>query len=49
MYLYTYTVCKTVMVYIHSKQDCDGWSGSMFAVGVDILHSTFRCKFAQYS
>ena len=25
------------------------WSGSMFAVGVDILHSTFKCKFAQNS
>jgi len=24
-----------------------GWSGSMFAVGVDILHSTFKCKFAE--
>jgi len=26
-----------------------GWSGSMFAVGVDILHSTFEYKFAQNS
>ena len=26
-----------------------GWSGSMFTVGVDILHSTFECKFAQNS
>ena len=24
-----------------------GWSGSMFAVGVDILHSTFKRKFAE--
>jgi len=24
-----------------------GWSGSMFAVGVDILHCTFKCKLAE--
>jgi len=48
-YLYTYTVFKTAMVYIHSIQDCDGWSGSMFAVAVDILSSTFKSKFAENS